>query len=184
MRTEKGQITNQDETKFETSSETISTTEKAGSLPRSLKFESPSLLTDEAGVLKKDERKQLENDLKSSSDTLNIDIAVIFVSKISEFGYTELMNFADDFYDFNGFGRGEKKEDGLIMAIDFESRMVWISTSGSVIRTCTDAGIDLILDELMPPLQKGDYKEAVTTYIAAVVWLHEYEKDKGFPYDT
>jgi uncharacterized protein len=46
-------------------------------------------------------------------------------------------DFADDFFDYNGFGYGRDR-DGILLLIDISDRIAWISTSGEAIDIFTD----------------------------------------------
>ena len=50
------------------------------------------------------------------------------------------MDFADDFYDDNGYGIGFDSS-GLLFLVNMEDREVWISTAGTAIKVFTDARI-------------------------------------------
>jgi len=66
------------------------------------------------------------------------------------------MEYADDFYDYNGFGYGETY-DGLLLLIDMENRMVWLSTCGSAIQMFSDSRIASITDNTASYLSEADY---------------------------
>ena len=66
------------------------------------------------------------------------------------------MEYADDFYDYNGFGFGEGK-DGFLLLIDMENRMVWLSTCGAAIPVLTDAEIQQLTDDIASYLSEADY---------------------------
>jgi len=46
-------------------------------------------------------------------------------------------DFADDFYDYNGYGIGTRKS-GLLMLVNMQNREIWISTCGDAIDIFTD----------------------------------------------
>ena len=57
------------------------------------------------------------------------------------------MEYADDFYDYNGYGMGEK-HNGIIMLISMENRDVWFGTTGSAIKTFSlDKSYEQIWDD-------------------------------------
>ena len=66
------------------------------------------------------------------------------------------MDYADDFYDYNGYGYGDSN-DGLILIVVMDTSDWWISTCGKAIKTFTDAGIEYIGEQIVPYLSNGDY---------------------------
>lgn len=66
------------------------------------------------------------------------------------------MDYADDFYDYNGFGIGPDYN-GLLLLIDMDNREFYITTTGSAIKIFTDAKIDAMLDNIYKYVAKGDY---------------------------
>jgi uncharacterized protein len=84
--------------------------------------------------------------------------------------------FADGFYDENGFGAGIDSS-GILFLIDMNNREFCISTSGLMIRYVTDARLDALLDGAMPYLSEGRYAEGA---FAALAQLAVYLED-GIP---
>ncbi|MBQ4193584.1 MAG: TPM domain-containing protein, partial [Clostridia bacterium] len=149
--------------------------------------EGTPLLLDDAGLLSETEFAQVESDLKTYSDMHGIDIAVVTVNSLEEFGYTgydAAMNFADDYFDYNGFGRGADRS-GLVLVLAMQTRDWWISTRGSAIRTFTDYGINTYIGEkgIVPMFHSGQYAAAFREYAARADALIRYEKENGEPYD-
>ena len=90
------------------------------------------------------------------------------------------MAYADDYYDYNGYGAGADN-DGILLLLSMEDRDWWISTTGYGIDAFTDYGIDVIGDEIVPDLSNGDYYSAFTEFIDLTDdFLAEAEK--GNPY--
>ena len=58
------------------------------------------------------------------------------------------MAYADDYYDYNGYGAGADN-DGILLLLSMEDRDWWISTTGYGIDAFTDYGIDVIGDEIV-----------------------------------
>ncbi len=87
-------------------------------------------------------------------------------------------NFADDFYDNNGFGLGDDKS-GLVLLIDMDNREVFISTCGSAIRIFTDDVLDVIINDITDYLSNGDYAQAAYTFLDYV----DYYFGLGIPSD-
>ncbi|HAL74410.1 MAG TPA: hypothetical protein DCM45_04860 [Clostridiales bacterium] len=79
------------------------------------------------------------------------------------------MAYADDYFDYNGYGIGEN-HDGLLMLIDMDNRQVWISTSGKAIDIFTDARIEGILDDIFAgdKMANGDYYGAARAFLKSI----------------
>lgn len=72
----------------------------------------------------------------------------------------ESLSYADDFYDYNGFGTGAEA-DGFLFFIDMNNRVPTISTCGLMIRYVTDSRLDALLDTAYNYLADGLYCDAV-----------------------
>ena len=91
------------------------------------------------------------------------------------------MEYADDFYDYNGYGFGENW-DGVLLLVSMEDRDWWISTTGFGITAITDAGIDYISDKFTDCLSEGEYADAFNTY-AELCDKFITQAKTGKPYD-
>lgn len=118
---------------------------------------------DYAQVLTPEEEKQLKKDIDLYIANHNMDMAIVTVKYHEK---TNTMNYADDFYDYNGFGIGSNY-DGVIFVLDFtfwENGDIWMSTSGRAIDVYTDVRIDSILDSVVSKKNSG-YYEMFNTFI-------------------
>ncbi|MBE6834695.1 MAG: TPM domain-containing protein [Ruminococcaceae bacterium] len=123
------------------------------------------LLVDEAGLLSESEFSLLEEKLNSLSEELNFDIVVVTVDGLD--GKSPMV-FADDYYDYNGYGYGES-HDGCLFLISMEERDWYVSTTGYGITAITDYGIDYIESAVVPYLSSGDYYGAFNEFAETVV---------------
>ncbi len=73
------------------------------------------------------------------------------------------MEYADDFYDDNGYGFGEDR-DGILFLVSMEEREWHISTRGYGITAITDAGLEYISEQFLDDLGSGAYASAFTTF--------------------
>ena len=117
-------------------------------------------LTDEADLLSDSEEKDLLGKLDEISDRQKCDVVVATVNSLE--GKTA-MEYADDFYDYNGYGYGEDR-DGIILVISMEDRDWWMSTCGYGITAFTDAGQKYMSDKFIPMVSDGEYADAFTKY--------------------
>ena len=122
--------------------------------------EKPPLLVDEAGLLTGEEFSLLNEKLEQYSAELNFDIVVVTVNDI---GSKTPMEYADDYYDYNGYGYGDS-HDGCLLLLSMAERDYWISTTGYGITALTDYGIKYISDKFIPSLSSGDYYGAFDVF--------------------
>lgn len=117
-------------------------------------------LVDEADLLDSQEEAELEERLDEISERQQCDVAVVTVNSLNG---KSAEAYADDFYDYNGYGMGEG-DDGVLLLIGMESREWHITTYGFGIRALTDAGIGYISDQFLPDLSDGHYGDAFQIY--------------------
>ena len=111
---------------------------------------------DMAGLLSLEEQLTLQQQLDEISQRQQLDVVVVTVNGL---GRRTAMEYADDFFDYNGYGYGENR-DGILLLVSMEERDWWISTAGYGITAFTDAGLEYISDRVVPKLSKGRYAEA------------------------
>lgn len=106
----------------------------------------------------------------------------VVVAALETTGGYSVMEYADDFYDSNGYGYGEN-HDGLILIVVMDTRDWWISTCGEAIRVFTDAGIDYIGDRIVPYMADGDFYGAFSEFAGLCsAFMAQAENDD--PYDV
>jgi uncharacterized protein len=124
-----------------------------------------SLVEDYADVLTDTEEAELISKLEALGSANNIEIGIVTVD--SNEGKTPKA-FADDFYDYNGYGYGEN-DDGFIVVYNTGegdgNRNLWISTHGKGIDLLTDMEIDVIIEMMIAPIKNGDFTGAFNTFV-------------------
>jgi len=140
--------------------------------------EKMSRLTDNGGLLDTYERAELLSRLNESSERYSMDMVIVTEESI---GYSDPEDYADDFFDYNGFGFGDGR-DGILLLVSMEYRDWHISTSGRAMTTFTEYGLEYLGDAVMEHLSDGEYYEAFETFIDLSSELIEFEKENG-PYD-
>lgn len=135
-------------------------------------------VVDNASLLTEDERAILENTLQTKSQDLNFDIVVVTVDSLD--GKTAEA-YADDYYDYTGYGYGEN-HDGCLLLVSMSEREWHLSTTGYGITALTDAGIDYISNHFLDDLSNGDYYNAFDMY-AYLVGTFVEKAYSGSPYD-
>ncbi len=116
-------------------------------------------LNDEADLLTEGEENELLSTLDALSEENEFDFVIVTVNSLE--GETP-QSYADDYFDYNGFGYGENA-DGALLLLNMGERDWYISTSGR--------GIDLIGEDwqyignqILPYLSGGDYVTAFTQF--------------------
>lgn len=117
-------------------------------------------LADFADLLTDSEEADLLYLLDEISERQQVDLVVVTVDSLD--GETA-MDYADDFYDYNGYGFGAGR-DGILLLVSMEERDWYISTSGYGITALTDAGREYISDVFVDDLSIGDYVTAFTSF--------------------
>lgn len=125
-----------------------------------------NLLVDDADVLTEEEEAALLQKLQQVSADYDIDVVV--VTTLDAMGKTA-EEYADDFYDYGGYGRGENNS-GILILADFDNRKIHISTCGDCIKAFDDYEIEAVLDAIWPDIEDGDYAAAFTRFAEEVEW--------------
>lgn len=135
-----------------------------------------TLVIDNANLMTENEILDLNEKANALSEEFNMDIVILTADNLE--GKTTI-EFADDYFDYNGFGVGPNY-DGVLFLIDIENRIPYISTTGSGIRYLTDARLDSILDIAYDSgLPEGDFYGASLGFLEAT----ENYLQKGIPSD-
>ena len=137
------------------------------------------LICDDADLLSDYEETLLQSRLEKLSDSAEMDTVIVTVDSV---GFQSPEEFADDFFDFNGYGRGEKR-DGLLLLVSMEESDWWISTRGYAAKVFTDAGLDYIGEQIVPYMSDGDFAAAFEEF-AAQCDIFVQQANAGDPFDT
>ena len=136
---------------------------------------------DHAMLLSQSEIDRLENTIELLGKQYDMDF-VILTSGDAKAGRSQ--DFADDFYDENGFGTGSEKS-GVLFLIDMNNRVLTVSTSGLMIRYITDTRLNTLLEAAYPFLADGQYGQAaymalaqLTVYLENGIPGNQYNEDE------
>ena len=143
-------------------------------------FNSPyARLQDDAALLSSDEYNEVLSRLDEISDRQSFDVVIHTTEDMD--GYSSVVAYADDYYDYNGYGYGEDR-DGIILVVAMNTRDLYISTCGFGITAFTDYGIDTLLDDVKGYFSDGDYYGGFCSFISEA---DEYitSAKNGSPYD-
>ena len=133
------------------------TVSAAGQIPKERQL---NRREDKADILTDSQEQILMQKLDEISERQQCDVAVVTVYSLMG---KSAQDFADDFYDYNGYGMGTE-DSGILLLISMEDRDWAISTYGFGIYAFTDVGIQFLTDAFLSELSDGDYMEAFTIY--------------------
>lgn len=124
------------------------------------------LVVDNADVLTDAEEAALLTKLEALGEANGLEIGAITVDSYEG---KDPQAFADDFFDYNGYGYGEN-DDGLIVVFNTGegdgNRNIAISTHGKAIDLVSDYNIDLIIEMMIPDIKNGNFAGAFDSFVA------------------
>lgn len=115
-----------------------------------------------------------------------IDIVVLTTNAVPTDYSSEMWtirNYADDYYDNHGYGMGEDRS-GVLILLDMNNRVLYLSTGGVMIDYLTDSRIENILDYAYDYLSYSRYDEAIVAALNRVEHYMNRGREEGtFRYD-
>ena len=141
--------------------------------------EEQRFMLDYAGLISQEQSAELETKLDELGQKYEMHFVIV---TDDDSGVTSPMEYADDFFDYNGYGAGTDRS-GTLLYINLSTRDWWISTRGYGITAFTDAGIQYIGEQITEYLGDGDYYEAFETYVTLCDDFVAQAKT-GEPYDV
>jgi len=124
-------------------------------------FAHPDRLVDDADLLTSVEESVIREQLDQISQTYNMDVVIVTVPDI---GNTSVVAYADDYFDYNGYGLGDSGQDGVLLLINMAGRDWYISTCGAGIEAFDDSTIDTIGESIVEYLSVENYAQAFQTF--------------------
>lgn len=130
------------------------------------------LVVDNADLLTDAEEKEFIDKFNTFTEEYEMEIAFVTVTSLD--GKTA-QEYADDFYDYNGYGYGENDDGFLLLYLPGEEgeRELYVTTHGEAIYKMSDDMINTMLLNMKDDIISGNYTAALDTYIAE---LTEYVK--------
>ncbi len=135
---------------------------------------------DDAWLFTDREAEELEKAAAEVSDETGLDVVIVTTDDAQG---KDSQEYADDFYDAGGFGKG-RDYSGILYLIDMDNRELTLSTSGEAIRIFTDSRIETMLDHVYAEVSDGDYAasaevflEDVGYYVQAGIVAGQYNYD-------
>lgn len=144
-------------------------------------YSGPPLIYDEAGLLSYSDRQELTSAAEELSDRYQCAVSAVFVKQLN--GYSRIQDFADDFYDSNGYGYGAT-HDGIILVVSMGEREFHLSTAGKAIDIFTDYGLEQTENAFVTRLSAGDYSGAVEKYLSKCEELLRHYAQTGSAVDS
>ena len=133
-----------------------------------------SYISDEAGLLLPEEIAALEEKSSELANMYQIDPVILTVDSL---GGETAQNYADDYYDHSGY-----RDDGVLFLLAMAEREWYISTSGAVIYSLTDYGIQQLGESVVPCLAEEYWYTGFYQFLDALpYYLDAYEN--GTPID-
>lgn len=139
----------------------------------------PARLVDSASLLTAEEEGVLLEKLDAISERQQVDVAVVTTDTLDGKSPQE---YADDFFDYNGYGMGTDR-DGILLLVSMEDRDWYISTRGFGSTAVTDAGLEYMSNQFLEDLSAGNYLDAFLTYAEQCDQFIAQAK-LGTPYDV
>lgn len=129
-------------------------------------------VADDANLLSDEEEDELQGQCEAFAKSQKAEIVLVTTSdtqgKTSE-------EYADDYFDYNGYGYDKEMGDGLLLLIDMDNRQIWLSSSGSMLEYFNSyESCQEITDKMVKSVQNEAYAEAFSTGIKEVksaVWM-------------
>ena len=120
-----------------------------------------SRVVDNAGLLTPSERNILTYHLDNISVIYQIDLVIVTEYSI---GGAYPMNYADDFFDYNGYGMGGGR-DGCLFLIVAGTRDYWFSTSGRAIDILNSYALKKLESDALKFLREDNYNAAFISFL-------------------
>ena len=128
---------------------------------------------DFADLLSDLEEEKLFEEVTEFINNSNYDLVLVTTAENPK---SDAASYADDFYDYNYFGKNETR-DGVLVLIDMATRELYISTTGYGIKMFDDIRIDDILDSGYDYITNEDYFNTFSFMIQKI----SYYYNLGFP---
>ncbi len=116
-------------------------------------------VVDNADLLSDSEEAELEAMLTEISTSRQADVVVL----TEEYIDTDTQSYADDYFDYNGYGYGDHY-DGLILLVTMAEREWYLSTCGVCVTGFNDDALDYVTENVADDLGAENYYTCFETY--------------------
>ncbi|MDR2957594.1 MAG: TPM domain-containing protein [Coriobacteriales bacterium] len=133
------------------------------------------LVVDNAGLLNDHEKQDLITLFERLSEEQHCEIAVVTIQSLNG---RSVMDYADDFFDYNGYGWGPD-DDGILLLVSMSEREWWVTTHGRAFYQLTEDRFDWLMADVLPKLSDGFYYQAFKTFGENSAELMQMSEPKG-----
>lgn len=147
--------------------------------PAGKEYTDGALVVDYADLLTDEEEEELLAMAREISDRQACDVVIL---TNDDLGGKTATAFADDFFDYNGYGQGPE-ESGILLLVSMGQRDYALSTKGFGITAFTDYGLEVLTDSFLSKLSSGNYYGAFRAYLEKSDELLTMARN-GEPLDT
>ena len=137
-------------------------------------------LVDDAGLLSKSDQSELLAKLDEISERRQLDVVVVTNNSL---GDKTVEQYADDFFDYNGYGYGEN-DDGILLLLSMDTREWAISTYGKAIDIFTDQGQQYMTDDFLPYISDAKYYKGFSRFAELCDEFIGQYNESGSAYDS
>lgn len=146
--------------------------------PSVTETETHSRIVDYASVLPEYELEKLNSLADSTSNQYRCDVSVVFVESTDG---KKIQAFADDFYDYNGYGYGNNS-DGIMLVIAVADREYATVTNGYGMTAVTNSVLDYLEESFADDLTADKWADAALDFITAcgeILYNAKYTQQTG-----
>lgn len=136
-------------------------------------------VADRAMLLDENEEDILRGQISRIADEHQFDAVILTVLSLEGKSAQE---YADDYFDYNGYGYGSG-HDGILIMVSVGQRDWAISTCGRGQEVFTQYGLEQLSEQILPYLKEDDYFQAFERFLELTAdYLDEAEDNR--PYDV
>lgn len=139
-------------------------------------------LVDDAQILKDSEKDFLLGELDSISEEYECDIVIVTIDSLEG---ESVVAYADDFFDYNGYGYGTNR-DGILLLLSVEDREYAMSTSGYGIDVFTDNVLYHMEEKFLPHFADNNFYSGFCAFTESCEFYLEqdaYPNDDSYNYN-
>jgi len=118
-------------------------------------------IIDNADILSLQDKENLKIMISSIASMYDFDLVIVIENDI---GGASPMAYADDFFDYKGYGLGQNR-DGCLFLLVTGSRDYWFSTSGRGIKMYNSTALNKLKSDIVKLFKSGGYYEAFHTFL-------------------
>lgn len=130
-------------------------------VPKGMSAAHKQLVMDEANLFSKDELASLQSQAEKYGNKRDISYYII---TIEDAGSGGVEDYTDTFY-HEEVKTGDKEVDAIMVVIDMKNRRVDIGGFGRMHEHLNDDRVDMVHDKIGADLSKGDYYDAMETFL-------------------